>query len=167
MPTEETYGCGSNEWMSMIDIYPILVHKYGFFELIIFDRANGVFSYSTKKCSKGLLQATTSKVCITHMLGKNISLKETLICVFLSSHYYEVIAMNEDVNTNINWMICSRARQNIFPPFSFAPQVRYQINFKYIQLIYYKALHSWSYMFHQMKHKKCWIIKILHHLIQL
>lgn len=95
-------GCGSNEWMSMTDLYPILVHKYGYFELIVFDCANGVFSYSTKKCSKGLLQATTSKVCITHMLSKNISLKETLICAFLSSHYYEVVAMNEDGNTNIN-----------------------------------------------------------------
>ena len=55
--------------MSMNTIYPILVDKFGYFKLMVFDPLSGTFLYDTKSRSRGLLRTKDESTCLPLVLG--------------------------------------------------------------------------------------------------
>ena len=84
-----TEGVSEDGWMSMNIIYPILVDKFGYFKLIVFDPISGACLYDTKSKCGGLLRTKDESTCVLLALScKKKFLDETLLCAFSRNHYY-------------------------------------------------------------------------------
>ena len=87
-----TNGCCKNGWISMVDIYPILVHKYGDFNLIVLSGQGKPYLYDIKLCSDGLLKGLAKCKWIESFLNPSRKfLKNTMITYFDANHYQDVL----------------------------------------------------------------------------
>ena len=85
-------GCGESGWVDMIDIYAILVHKYGDFNLIVLSGEGKPYLYDKKNLIDGLPRGISKNKWIECFLKPTkMFLKNTMICVFDNNHYQEIV----------------------------------------------------------------------------
>ena len=65
-------GCNRSGWVSMVDIYPILVHKFGFFKHVTLDK-NDSMLYDMNECVNGLLKGFRKEHWIKNLMTPNKS----------------------------------------------------------------------------------------------
>ena len=85
-------GCEESGWVAMIDIYAILVHKYGDFNLIVLSGEGKPYLYDKKNFINGLPRGISKNKWIECFLKPTkMFLKNTMICMFEKKHYQEIV----------------------------------------------------------------------------
>ena len=85
-------GCGRSGWVAMVDIYAVLVHKYGKFNLIVLSGEGKPYLYDMKNFTKSLPKGLSKKKWIECFLKPTkMFLKNTMICYFDNDHYQEIV----------------------------------------------------------------------------
>ena len=85
-------GCGKDNWLSMIDIYPVLVHKYGYFKLLVMSDENKSYLYDMNVCEQGFLKALEKKDWVYKFdEPDNEFIRNTMICYYGKNHYQAYI----------------------------------------------------------------------------
>ena len=87
-------GCDKKYWAFMLDIYPILVEKYGYFKLIIVSDT-GTFLYDIKCCKRGMIKWFGRNKWLPIMMSNDKDFeKHHLVTFYNLSHYQEICRKN-------------------------------------------------------------------------
>ena len=83
-------GCKRGDWAYIVDLYPILVEKYGYFKLIVVSKEHTLM-YDMRYCENGMVKWFQKDKWLPDLMEckKNFE-QEYMVVYFYQSHYQEI-----------------------------------------------------------------------------